>query len=260
MNARELAEPNTILRGLVGSQIHGLAVGGEDKDELGVCVEPWEHFFGLRDRFEQWTWRTKPEGVRSEAGDLDLVVYSLAKWARLALGGNPTVLALMFIPEEHLSVCTEAGLELQEIANLVIGDQIFDPYIGYMHAQRRRLVTERKKPYRPELVERYGYDVKYAGHLLRLGYQGIELAETGRMSLPMREPERLRIIDVRMGRVPQEDVLAESMKLEAQLVGLRDAKTLPPPNRAAVERWVIGCYRKRHPEQSWDVVSQVSGA
>ena len=36
--------------------------------------------------------RTQPEGVRSGPGDLDLIVYSLRKWMRLALTGNPTVL------------------------------------------------------------------------------------------------------------------------------------------------------------------------
>ena len=33
---------------------------------------------------------------------------------------------------------------------------------------------------RPELIAAHGYDTKYAGHVLRLGYQGIEFLETGR--------------------------------------------------------------------------------
>jgi hypothetical protein len=39
---REAAERCTILRGLVGSTVHGLNVndGIEDRDEMGVCVEP----------------------------------------------------------------------------------------------------------------------------------------------------------------------------------------------------------------------------
>lgn len=40
-NARELAEPNTILRCLVGSTVHGISVSDQDdRDEMGVCVEP----------------------------------------------------------------------------------------------------------------------------------------------------------------------------------------------------------------------------
>jgi hypothetical protein len=49
---------------------------------MGVCIEPPEYVIGL-EHFETWVHRTRPEGVRSEAGDLDLVVNSLRKYARL---------------------------------------------------------------------------------------------------------------------------------------------------------------------------------
>jgi len=47
----------------------------------------------------------------------------------------------------------------------------------------------------------YGFDTKYAMHMLRLGFQGVELLTTGRLSLPMREPERSYLLDVRRGRL-----------------------------------------------------------
>lgn len=38
---RALAEPNTILRCVVGSTVHGLSVKEhDDRDEMGICVEP----------------------------------------------------------------------------------------------------------------------------------------------------------------------------------------------------------------------------
>jgi hypothetical protein len=66
---------------------------------MGVCIEPPEYVIGL-EHFETWVHRTRPEGVRSEAGDLDFVVNSLRKYARLALKGNPTVLLLLFVNPE----------------------------------------------------------------------------------------------------------------------------------------------------------------
>ena len=33
-------------------------------------------------------------------GDLDVVIYSARKWARLALSGNPSVLLLLFVPDD----------------------------------------------------------------------------------------------------------------------------------------------------------------
>ena len=251
MDARELAEPNTILRGLVGSTIHGLSVSDQDdRDEMGICVEPWEHFFGLRERFEQWTWRTQPEGARSGPGDLDLVVYSLAKWARLAIAGNPTVLTILFVPDDKLSICADEARQLRSMAPCFVGDNIFGPYLGYMQQQRHRLTNKVKMPNRPELVERYGFDTKYAGHLIRLGYQGIELAETGRLSLPMREPARSHIVGVRTGKVSEADVLAEAADLERQLTAMQESAALGPPKVAEIETFVLDCYARRHPASS----------
>ncbi len=81
---------------------------------------------------------------------------------------------------------------------------------------------------------------------MRLGYQGIELAETGRLTLPMPEPVRTHIVDVRVGKHTEAEVLDEARGLEKRLLDLRDAKVLPPPDRGAVERFVVDTYMERH--------------
>lgn len=64
----EIAEQGTILRVLVGSGVHGTAIDGQDdRDEMGICIEPPDHVIGLQ-RFEQYVFRTQPEGVRSGRG------------------------------------------------------------------------------------------------------------------------------------------------------------------------------------------------
>src|SRR5262252_11192772 len=96
---RQTAERCTILRGLVGSTVHGLNVinGIEDRDEMGICVELLEEAMALLAPFEQFIYRSAAEregrvDARSTAGDLDLTIYSLRKWTRLALKGNPTIM------------------------------------------------------------------------------------------------------------------------------------------------------------------------
>ena len=113
---RETAERCTILRGLVGSTVHGLNVndGIEDRDEMGICVEPLEDAMSLWDRFEQFIYRTAAEregrdNARSTAGDLDLTIYSLRKWTRLARNGNLTIMLLLFTPEDQLAACDDLG-------------------------------------------------------------------------------------------------------------------------------------------------------
>src|SRR3954463_15613041 len=92
--ARALAERGCILRGLVGSTVHGLSnPGADDRDEMGVCVEPEDYVLGLRP-FEHCVARTQPEGHPSGPGDVDLTIYGLRKFCRLAIKGSPTVLLL----------------------------------------------------------------------------------------------------------------------------------------------------------------------
>ncbi len=67
-----IARRGCIIRCLVGSTLHGLVRDStDDRDEMGVCIEPPDHVIGLR-RFEHWVHRTQPEGVPSGPGDLDL--------------------------------------------------------------------------------------------------------------------------------------------------------------------------------------------
>ncbi len=96
---------------------------------------------------------------------------------------------------------------------------------------------------RPELVDAHGYDTKYAMHVLRLGYQGRELLETGRISLPMREREH--VFAVRRGQVAFDEVLTEIGELERELEDLIETSPLPPdPDDAAVDAFLVRAYRE----------------
>ncbi len=252
---RAAVERSTILRGLVGSTVHGLNVndGIEDRDEMGVCIEPLEAAMAVWAPFEQFIYRSAAEregreGARSMAGDLDLTVYSLRKWIRLALKGNPTILLLLFTPNDQLVQCDALGSELRALAPAIISRRVQGPYLGYLQAQRQRLTGERgqKNIHRPELEEMYGFDTKYAMHMLRLGCQGVELLTTGRLSLPMREPERLFLLNVRRGKVSEQECLTRAGELEQELIDLATTSPLPEePDEGRVEKWMIEAYRSR---------------
>jgi hypothetical protein len=48
ISRQSIAEPNTILRGLVRSTVHGLVLSGTyDRVEMGVCAELRRHVVGL---------------------------------------------------------------------------------------------------------------------------------------------------------------------------------------------------------------------
>ncbi|MEQ1701247.1 MAG: nucleotidyltransferase domain-containing protein [Ilumatobacteraceae bacterium] len=244
---RRVAEQHEILRVLVGSSVHGTAIEDQnDRDEMGICIEPAEYVCGLR-TFEQYVHRTQPEGVRSGPGDVDLTIYGLRKWMRLATHGNPTVLLPLFVADNDVIVRTALGDELRALAPAILSRQAGERFKGYLQAQRDRLLGVRGGAHtnRPELVEVYGFDTKYAMHMVRLGVQGVELMETGRITLPMPEPWPTWLRELRVGGHTREEALEVAAEMEARLDGLLSTSVLPPqPDLAAIDAWLVSAHQR----------------
>jgi uncharacterized protein len=245
--------PNTILRTIVGSNAHGIEIEGtDDRDEMGAFVEPAEHVIGLEGPMDQYIYRSQPEGVRSGHGDVDLTVFSLRKFVRLALAGNATVLVPLFVPDSLVLDISPLGTELRSLATDFLSVHTVHRLMGYAREQKSRMLSgpNRKVPSRPELVERYGYDTKFAGHFMRLAYQALELATTGTLTLPMPPTERQTILNVRRGEIELHEVILITDALVAQVGGIlhRGGSPLPAePNRENIGRWIVSAHA-RH----WD--------
>ena len=256
--ARAIAERGMILRVQVGSGVHGTSITGQDdRDEMGLCLEPPQFVTGLARvprgtggqgpsvRFEQYERHTawdRPGGLanRSGAGDLDVIIYSARKWARLALQGNPTVLLVLFVPDEEVVYRDAAGAELVANAHRFVSRLAAVRFLGYLRGQQAAMTGQSgAHTNRPELVATHGYDTKYAMHALRLGLQGIELLTTGRITLPVPEPDRAYLRSVRRGERSLAEVLDAIADAEARLVALRDSSAVPEqPDRAWVDAWL----------------------
>ncbi|MCG7607189.1 DNA polymerase beta superfamily protein [Mycobacterium sp. CnD-18-1] len=245
--AREIAKASTILRTQVGSDLHGVTVSGhDDRDEMGICIEPPECVIGL-EQFEQYQYRTQPEGHRSGPGDLDLVIYSLRKWSRLAAQGNPTVIMPLFAPEVEIVECNDWGRSLRANKDLFLSRECGRRFLGYLKAQKEQMLGLRSKhTNRPELIEVYGFDTKFAYHALRLGIQGAEVLATGNINLPMLTPHREYLRQVRIGRYSKDHVLGHIDQLYADLDKLTNTVDLPDkPDYGKINRFLIEAH------QSW---------
>lgn len=242
---------STILLVEVGSTAHGTGLpGGEDHDEMGVLVESPEQVLGVNDRgFATVMQRTQPEGARSGPGDTDRTLHSLRRFIRLAATGNPSILMAMWAPVLH---ATRAGHELQALGEAFVGRHVIPRYRGYMQAQGMRLLGLRGGGHgrrgggqREELVERYGYDTKYAMHAARLGFQGVELLTTRRMCLPIVGEPADWLRAVRRGEVTFDDWWNRCLDLDGQLERLLEDDAIPEgPQRQRIEAWSIATHRQ----------------
>lgn len=93
MTEQHWAHQRLLLKVRTGSQAHGLATEDSDEDSRGVCIPTKECLLGLSD-FEQW---------QCEGGDH--VIYSLRKFAKMALESNPNIIETFYTePEDQLFV------------------------------------------------------------------------------------------------------------------------------------------------------------
>lgn len=247
-----------ILRVQVGSGVHGTSIHGQDdRDEMGICLEPAAYVTGLGrvpsgtrstsapipfEQFERHTVWDQPGGLanRSGPGDLDVIVYSARKWASLALAGNPTVLLVLFVPDDEVVYRNEVGAELVDNAHRFVSRLAADRFLGYLRSQKAAMTGEvGAHTNRPELVAIHGYDTKFAMHALRLGVQGIELLNSGRITLPIPEPDLSYLRAIRRGEVELAEVVTAIDRAEARLIELTEATSVPDqPDRDWVDRWL----------------------
>ena len=181
-----------------GSELHGAKVKNtDDLDIYGCYLEPPELVIGL-DQQDFCVWSTAGNERRNGPDDIDVCLYSLRKWARLAAKGNPTALHFLFAhncaphPEPWEQVCAQREIFLSRKAA--------EQFKGFADAQIRRLqgFGTGKKGQRHELIGEHGYDVKAAMHVIRLLNEGIELMRSGTITLP--RPEKELLITIRTGQ------------------------------------------------------------
>lgn len=246
-HARDVARRGMVLLTRVGSTVTGCAIDDQDdRDEMGLCVPPRDCVIGL-ERFDQYEWRTQPTGVRSGPGDVDLTVYALRKWTHLAIQGNPSILVPLFVAREQLVYLNDVGASLRRTPEFLLSRRAGHRFLGYMRSQREKLLGQRGgATNRPELIERYGFDTKFAHHMVRLGLQGVELLRTGRFTLPMRESDAEWLRELRVGQHSMKEALDVARDLEVQLealLGPNGRSPLPDrPDHAAVSAFLIDAH------------------
>lgn len=195
-----------VYRSIAGSTLYGMNTPESDLDKMGFLVEPRTHIIGLH-KFEQT--------VEDEC-----TIYSLRKYVSLLAKGNPTVSEILFAPK-HLVEIDEFNIRMGLLwdSEAWLTQRTLKSYLGYMGQQWERLIGLRgqRNVNRHELIEKHGYDTKYAAHIIRLGLLGNELAQTGGLVLPMPSAPRSLLKSIRAGKFSLEVIKDLKLDLEADL-------------------------------------------
>lgn len=95
-----------------------------------------------------------------------------------------------------------------------------------------------RNPARAELEAKFGYDVKYAYHVIRLGRMGCEILEQHKVIV--KRPDREELLRIRNGAWSYDQLLEEAEKLDARAAELYETSSLrKSPDRNLLDEHVI---------------------
>ena len=160
---------------------------------------------------------------------------------------------------------TRVGGMVRERRHLFLHKGVWTRFKSYAYSQLHKLRTKVPEGKRATLREEFGFDVKYAYHVVRLLYECEQLLLHGDLDL-RRDREHLKAI--RRGDVSEEEIRRWAAEKERQLETLAQRSTLPDqPDEPAVRRLLLECLEEHYgsldavvarPDAATDTLRQIS--
>jgi predicted nucleotidyltransferase len=220
----ELVERHTVLAVVVGSRAYGLDGPGSDCDRRGVYAAP-----------TRWFWRLDKPPTHVDGPAAEQFSWEIERFCTLALQANPTVLEVLWSP--LVEQVTDDGRQLLAIRRAFLSRRVADTYGRYAQDQLDRVAARRQRTGQT--------NHKQAMHMIRLLHAGAHVLRTGEVLVDVTHL-RDRLLGVRRGEVPWEQVAAWTAELLADLADAAADTRLPEqPDRDAVDR-LLAAVRERN--------------
>lgn len=238
-----IAFDNLILLVEVGSNVTGVPRKA-DTDQTGVCIEPASAVLAINAMntpvFEQYEYHSTGNEATNRKGDLDVTIYSLRKFARMAASGAPTALVPLFVPQNAYECSTTAGALLRARRELFVSKQAGLKFAGMARRHGHRLQSGQG---RKELIGKHGYDTDYAYHGLRALMMGRDLMDFGEIQLPWCQEGLDYLRKVRGGSYTKKQILKDFSEIGARMGESIEQSTLPEhPDYVKINELVIVMY------------------
>lgn len=218
----DLFARHVIFRCVVGSRAYGLDGPDSDTDRRGIYLPPADL---------HWSLYGVPEQLENENNQE--CYWEIQKFLDLALKANPNVIECLWTPlVEH---ATPLARELLAMRDAFLSKLTYQTYNGYVLSQFKKL----EQDVRAKGEVRW----KHVMHLVRLLLSGIALLRDGAVVVRV-EKHRDRLIAIRDGRVPCEEIDAWRLDLHRELDGAYATTRLPErPDYEAANRFLIKARR-----------------
>ncbi len=228
---------HTILLTITGSHAYGTNTETSDMDYKGVCIPPKEYYLGL-DSFNEYN-TTGGKTWKNTKDDVDIAISHINKFVMDAMKGVPNNIEMLFTNPEHVIYKNEFGEELISHRYDFLTKALKHKFGGYAHAQKKKILIKNSNGTgRKDLIERFGYDTKFAMHSVRLLTSGIEILETGEFCTYSKHREHL--LDIRNGNFGLDEILGVIDALDNKLERLYEVSDIPhKPDYDKINKWLI---------------------
>lgn len=238
---------------IMGSRAYGCSdLDSSDTDIYGFCVPPKEMIFPhlageivgfgkvRAPRFDQFL----AYHVKTEHTEYDITIFSIVKYFQLCLENNPNMIDSLFTPRNCVCHSTMIGELVRENRRLFLHKGAWFKFKGYSYSQMHKLKTKNPEGKRVETIAKYGYDIKFAYHVVRLLNEVEQILTDGDIDL-QRNREQLKAI--RRGDWTEFQVEDYFNTKEKALEALYATSPLRhSPNEGALKQLLLNCLEQHY--------------
>lgn len=249
---------------VMGSLAYAVSNDNSDMDIYGFAIPPKEVMFPhLRGEipdfddcqagFQQYQKHHIKDlsALGGKGRDYDLTIYAIAKYFRLLMENNPNIIDSLYVPDSCVLYSTAIGDLVRENRKLFLHKGCWATFKGYAYGQMHKIRTKKPQGKRRELIDKFGYDVKFAYHVVRLLNEVEQLLVEHDMDLT-RNAEQLKAI--RRGEWSLQALEDYFARKEADLESTYSNSQLPErPNVAAIRALLMDCL-----EQHFGSISEIA--
>lgn len=257
INPPSFVPANTQYETIMGSVAYGVSSDTSDMDVYGFCIPPkdiiFPHLageiagFGTQaKRFEQFQEHhiNDKSALGGNGRVYDVTVYSIVKYFQLCMENNPNMIDSLFTPANCVLHITRIGNLVRDQRKIFLHKGAWHKFKGYAYSQLHRMSHEVATGKRVELIEKFGYDVKFAYHVVRLLNEVEQIMIEGDIDL-QRNREQLK--SIRRGEWKESEIKDYFTAKEKELETIYTQSKLPPsPDERAIKRLLLDCLEEHY--------------